>query len=65
MWFELSTNGTEWEKPQLQGKNDAGVIDYLFTQPTRHLLVHPRASGARGGEEVRFPGKRELEERTC
>jgi mono/diheme cytochrome c family protein len=33
--IELSTNGTEWEKPQLQGNGEAGVIDYLFTQPTK------------------------------
>ncbi len=33
--IEFSTNGTEWEKPQLQGNGEAGVIDYLFTQPTK------------------------------
>jgi mono/diheme cytochrome c family protein len=33
--IELSTNGTEWEKPQLQGNGEAGVIDYLFTKPTK------------------------------
>jgi len=33
--IELSSNGTEWEKPTLQGEGEAGVIDYLFTQPTK------------------------------
>jgi mono/diheme cytochrome c family protein len=33
--IELSTNGTEWEKLTLQGEGDAGVIDYLFTKPTK------------------------------
>jgi hypothetical protein len=32
---ELSTNGTEWEKPQLQGNGQAGVIGYLFAKPTK------------------------------
>jgi hypothetical protein len=33
--IELSANGSEWEKPQLQGNGEAGVIDYLFTKPTK------------------------------
>jgi len=33
--IELSINGTEWEKPTLQGNGEAGVIDYLFPEPTK------------------------------
>jgi mono/diheme cytochrome c family protein len=33
--IELSTHGTEWEKPTLQGEGEAGVIDYLFTKPLK------------------------------
>lgn len=33
--IELSANGSEWKKPQLQGNGEAGVIDYLFTKPTK------------------------------
>ena len=33
--IELSANGSEWEKPQVQGNGEAGVIDYLFTKPTK------------------------------
>jgi mono/diheme cytochrome c family protein len=33
--IELSTNGSEWEKPQLQANGEAGVIDYLFTKPKK------------------------------
>jgi mono/diheme cytochrome c family protein len=33
--IELSTNGTEWEKPTLQGEGEAGVIDYLFNKPLK------------------------------
>ncbi len=33
--IELSINGTEWEKPTLQGEGEAGVIDHLFTKPTK------------------------------
>ena len=33
--IELSINGAEWEKPTLQGEGEAGVIDYLFTKPTK------------------------------
>jgi hypothetical protein len=33
--FTLSINGTEWEKPTLQGEGEAGAIDYLFPKPTK------------------------------
>ena len=39
MRFEISTNGTEWEKPQLQANGEAGVIDYLFTKPTKAKFI--------------------------
>ena len=33
--IEFSKNGTEWEKPALQGKGDVSVIDYLLPKPAR------------------------------
>ena len=33
--FELSTNGTEWERPVLQGEGDRGGIEYLFPKPAK------------------------------
>jgi mono/diheme cytochrome c family protein len=31
----LSLNGTEWEKPILEGKGDAGAVEYLFPKPVK------------------------------
>jgi mono/diheme cytochrome c family protein len=37
--IELSTNGTEWDKPILQGDGDAGSLDYTFTKPAKTKFI--------------------------
>ncbi len=37
--IELSSNGTEWEKPVLQGEGDRGGIEYLFPKPAKARFI--------------------------
>lgn len=37
--IELSSNGTEWEKPVLQGEGDRGGIEYLFPKPAKVRFI--------------------------
>jgi mono/diheme cytochrome c family protein len=47
--IELSTNGTEWEKPQLQGNGEAGAIDYLFIKPAKAKSIRISQLGEANG----------------
>jgi hypothetical protein len=47
--IELSTNGTEWEKPTLQGEGEAGAIDYLFIKPAKAKSIRISQLGEANG----------------
>jgi len=47
--IELSTNGTEWEMPTLQGEGEADVIDYLFPKPTKAKSIRISQLGKANG----------------
>jgi hypothetical protein len=32
-------NGTEWEKPALQGEGDAGAMEYMLPKPTKTKFI--------------------------
>lgn len=37
--IEFSLNGTEWEKPALQGEGDAGALDYTLSKPAKTKFI--------------------------
>jgi mono/diheme cytochrome c family protein len=37
--IELSLNGTEWDKPVLEGAGDAGALSYLFPKPAKTKFI--------------------------
>jgi mono/diheme cytochrome c family protein len=43
--IELSLNGSEWEKPVLQDKGDAGAIEYLFAKPAKSKSIRISQTG--------------------
>lgn len=47
--IEFSKNGTEWEKPALQGKGDVSVIDYLLPKPARTKFIRVSQLGSTPG----------------
>ncbi|WP_395750299.1 discoidin domain-containing protein [Prosthecobacter sp.] len=47
--IELSLNGTEWEKPVLQGKGEAGSVEYLFPKPTKAKSIRIFQTGEQKG----------------
>jgi mono/diheme cytochrome c family protein len=47
--IELSKNGSEWEKPVLQGKGDVGVIDYLLPHPAKTKFIRISQLGSTPG----------------
>ena len=47
--IELSLNGTEWEKPILQGKGEAGSAEYLFPKPAKAKSIRISQTGEAKG----------------
>ena len=47
--IELSMNGTEWEKPVLQGSGDAGAVEYLLPKPAKTKFIRISQTGEAKG----------------
>jgi hypothetical protein len=47
--IELSMNGTEWEKPVLQGSGEAGAIEYVLPKPAKTKFIRISQTGEAKG----------------